>query len=251
MTDKITVVPKQLRQIAKKDLPAPDIEQQDNYPSEKEKEKKYIELHKIVRWPDAYDQDDVFRPKMDKAPSESPNVGKKEAIKSIKEEVDQFREMHHVLMKHGYETDDVKTYKHKSGDGQKVHLRSSAILDGKIYPGTPMVDVKGTRFTDHAELDAHLQKMLNKKNVREDQDVILAAFGLEAINESTFQLTEGTIDFNELHETFIDQGFDHEETEGPAGINFHTYLREDETPVHIALKDDEIMYAEKEMSDAS
>jgi hypothetical protein len=261
---------KQLRKIAPKPVAPLDIEQQPNTPAEEAKEKKYLELHKIVRWPDADDQDDIFRPKMDKAPLEAPGVGKKEAVKPIKkvdeahfthkhnakydepsydeDGIDQYAEMHHTFLKHKYKTEDGKTYKHETST--KAHLRPSAIIDGKMMPGVPMADVRGVRFTKHDKLDKHLGKI---HGVKEETDLdesekdthsILAKHDMEHTgdgiyhpNEEIGQWASGMKAQHEnMHKSFVKAGFKPEgSTPGPGNHTFHTYSKGPET-VHIGTK---------------
>lgn len=76
---------------------------------------------------------------------------------------DEFKEMHHTLLKHGYTTNDYKTYTHSSGI--KTHLRTHSLSrspeTGKMEVSSAPVaahQYSKERFTSAKALDKHLKK---------------------------------------------------------------------------------------------
>lgn len=84
------------------------------------------------------------------------------SFKKKEKDEDQFKAMHHTLLKHGYTTKDFKIYHHSSG--AKTHLRPNALSRN---PETGGIEITPTptashshskkRFTNHRELDKHLR----------------------------------------------------------------------------------------------
>lgn len=83
------------------------------------------------------------------------------SFKKKQKDEDQFKAMHHTLLKHGYETKDYKTYHHPGG--AKTHLRPNALHRDPETGRTEIINqptaqhsYSKPRFTNHHDLDKHL-----------------------------------------------------------------------------------------------